>query len=111
MNMNTMAGVSAAPNLTEAGIRSYVGKSLRDFHKFRDSWTSLIFNIIMFFAFVVTISGVLYWRYKGRITPEEQLLRNRKKKEYIFTKLQTLGAMKRKKNSNMITDLPTWHHI
>ena len=44
MNMNTMAGVSAAPNLTEAGIRSYVGKSLRDFHKFRDSWTSLIFN-------------------------------------------------------------------
>ena len=96
------------PKLTEPGIRNYLGKSLRDFHRFRDGYTSMWFNIGMLLAFLTVTGGVLYWRYKGRISPQEQAIRNRKKKEYIFTKLQTLSALKKQTKSGMITNLPLW---
>ena len=101
--------MEACPNLTEPGIRSFVGKSLRDYHKFRDGRTNIVFNLVMFLAFIGIIGGVLYWRYKGRITPREQALINRKKKEYIFTKLQTLADIKKQIKPGMITNLPTWN--
>ena len=99
--------MDGAPKLTEPGVRSFVGKSLRDYHKYRDGFTSMLFNVVMLACFVTAVSGVLYWRYKGRITPQEQVLRSREKKEYIFTKLQTLAAMKQRVRSGMITNLPT----
>ena len=101
--------MDSGPKLTEPGVRSFVGKSLRDFHKYRDGLTSMIFNIVMFVGFIVVVAGVLYWRYKRRITPEEQALKNREKKEYILTKLQTLSAMKKRVRPGMITNLPTWN--
>lgn len=102
--------MDSVPKLTEPGIRSFVGKSLRDYHKYRDGITSTLFNIIMLVGFVATVSGILYWRYKGRISPKDQALKNREKKEYIFTKLQTLATMKERARPGMITNLPTWNN-
>jgi hypothetical protein len=102
--------MDGAPKLTEPGVRSFVGKSLRDYHKYRDGFTSMIFNIGMLVGFIVVVSGVLYWRYRGRITPQEQAIRSREKKEYIFSKLQTLAAMKESVRPGMITNLPTWNN-
>lgn len=101
--------MDSVPKLTEPGIRSFVGKSLREYHKYRDSFTSILFNMIMLASFVATVSGILYWRYKGRITPQEQAFKNREKKEYLFTKLQTLATMKERVRPGMITNLPTWN--
>lgn len=101
--------MDSVPKLTEPGIRTFVGKSLRDYHKYRDSFTSMLFNVLMLASFVTAVSGILYWRYKGRITPEEQAQKNREKKEYIFTKLQTLATMKESVRPGMITNLPTWN--
>lgn len=101
--------MDSVPKLTEPGIRSFVGKSLRDYHKYRDGITSTLFNIIMLVCFVATVSGILYWRYKGRITPQDLAFKNREKKEYIFTKLQTLATMKERVRPGMITNLPTWN--
>lgn len=98
-----------APKLTEPGIRSYIGKSLRDYHKYRDGFTTILFNIIMLICFLATVSSVLYWRYKGRITPQEQAQKQREKKEYILTKLQTLATIKEQVRPGMITNLPTWN--
>jgi hypothetical protein len=101
--------MEGCPRLTEPGIRSFVIKSLRDQHNFRDSVSSLVFNIVMLFIFVALMGGVLYWRYKGRITPQEQSRKNRIKKEYILSKLQTLAAAKKQNRPGMITNLPTWN--
>ena len=96
------------PSLTEPGIKSFMGKTLREYHKYKDSFNSMIFNIVMLIVFILVLGGVLYWRYKGRLTPQEHALKQRKKKEYIFSKLQTLSGMKKKNTPNLITDLPTW---
>ena len=76
--------MDGAPKLTEPGVRSFVGKSLRDYHKYRDGFTSMLFNIAMLAGFVVTVAGILYWRYKGRITPQEQALKKpREERVYL----------------------------
>ena len=96
------------PRLIEPGIRMFLSKSLRDYHKSLDKYTSLIFNISLFIVFIGVFSFILYYRYKGRPTPHDIAMKNRKSKEYILGKLQTLAIMKKQNNSGMITDLPTW---
>ena len=105
-----MENYNNGPRLTEVGVRSYIGTSLKEYHKFRNNNTTIIFNIMMFIGFVALLSGILYWRYKGHINPRDTEIKNRKKKEYIFTKLQTLAELKKLKKTNMITDLPTWEN-
>jgi hypothetical protein len=50
------------------------------------------------------------YRYKGKPTPAEIELKNRKKQEYIVSKLQQLAIEKKKNtvNTSMITGLPEW---
>lgn len=98
--MNTL------PNLTEPGIKDFVTKSLRDYRIFQDNQTSILFNIIMISIFLFTLVSILYYRYKGHISPQEIKQKNLEKKEYIFTKLQSLAAIKKDIKSGMITNLP-----
>jgi hypothetical protein len=62
----------------------------------------MLFNIAMALFFLVSVGTFLWCRYKGKMTPEEQAIRNRQTQHYIMNKLQTLSAIKKK----MITDLP-----
>ena len=60
--------------------------------------------MLIFFILLVTV--ILYYRYKGRLTPSEIAIKNRREKEYIVSKLQQLSAIKTK--NSMLTDLPTF---
>ena len=76
--------------------------------KFREKNINLVFNISMSFLFIISISGFLAYKYKGRLSPLEMQEKNNIKKTYILSKLQKLAAIKKTKiNDNMITDLPT----
>ena len=44
--------------------------------------------------------------YKGKLTPHEKELKNRKKHEYIMRNLQKYAQMRNK--DNIITNLPGW---
>ena len=97
------------PSLVEPGVRSFLGGALKECRKFKDSHTSLIFNVSMVILVVVVVGGFLTYRYKGKPTPEAISLRNRQTQEYLVSKLQQLSAIRHVKNENMITNLPTWH--
>jgi len=43
--------------------------------------------------------------YKGKLTPVEKALRERKKQEYILEKLKSIPQ----KQQNSITNLPKWN--
>ena len=100
---------AATPALCEPGVKYFIGGSLKECHKFKERHTSMLFNIAMTFVFVAAVSGFLVYRYKGRLTPSEMAVKNRKKQEYIVSKLQMLSAIKQQKSQNMITNLPSWH--
>lgn len=97
------------PSLCEPGVKYFIGRSLKESHKFKEKYTNYFYNIGMTIFFFGSIIGFLMYRYKGQITKEEVVLKNRQKQEYIITKLQRLSAIKEKTNHDMITNLPSWH--
>ena len=96
------------PVLTEPGVKYWVTQTLRECRKFKDRNISIFFNISMLVLFFVAVGGFLAYKYKGKPTQAEMAEKNRKKQEYIVSKLQNLALIKKKASSTMITDLPTW---
>ena len=107
MNNNTSFGTSS---LIEPGIKYFIGSTLKECHRFKFTRYSVLYNIVMCLLFVGAVGGFLVYCYKGKLTPAEIELKNRKKQEYIISKLQQLAFYKKvqNKNQSLITDLPTW---
>ena len=59
---------------------------------------------------ILVIGGFLFYRYKGKLTPAEVELKNRKKHEYIISKLHQTAYLKKNQGlpEGMITGLPQW---
>ena len=96
------------PILCEPGIKYFLRTSLKESHKFKERYINFFFNIGMLGLFVIVLFSILYYRYKGKLTPREIALKNRRKQEYIVSKLQKLSDIK--KNNNMLTDLPVFDY-
>ena len=98
------------PTLIEPGTKHFIRGTLKQCHKFKEKYINTIFNISAFIALSATISIILWWRYKGKLTPHEIAEKNRQKQEYLVSKLQQLSAIREQnnRNKNMITDLPTF---
>ena len=101
---------SIKPTLIEPGVRYFLNGTLKECRKFKDNYISVIFNISMILLLFALVGGFLMYRYKGKPTPAELDLKNRKKQEYIVSKLQQLVIEKKKNsvNTTMITGLPEW---
>lgn len=97
-------------SLIEPGIKYFIGSTLKECHRFKFSHYSVIFNIAMCLLFILVVGGFLMYCYKGKLTPAEIELKNRKKQEYIISKLQQLAFYKKtqSQNQSLITDLPSW---
>ena len=98
------------PSLIEPGVRYFLNGTLKECRKFKDNYISVLFNISMVILLVVVIGGWLLYRYKGKPTPAELEVKERKKQEYIISKLQQLAFEKKRNtpNTTMITGLPTF---
>jgi hypothetical protein len=94
------------PLLTENMNKYLIKKSLRQVRNFKNYYITLIVNISFFILFVGTIIIFLYYRYKGKLTPEEKEAKEKLKKQYLFEKLHKISYEKRKEQQNLITDLP-----
>jgi hypothetical protein len=98
--------MEAGRALTEPGVRAFVRRALLADRRSRNETSSLVFNAGLFIGFVVVVGGVLCWRYTGRPGPHVRAAEERRKREYIISKLQTLSALKRRADDGMITNLP-----
>tara|TARA_Y100001958_G_C21247385_1_gene578600 strand:- start:2244 stop:2573 length:330 start_codon:yes stop_codon:yes gene_type:complete len=95
-----------APSLIEPGTKYFLGRTLKECRKYKDKHLTQLFNLGMIFVFFLLFGSILAYRYKGNISKSEQIVRSRKKKEYIISKLQQLSAIRQQKS--MITDMPMW---
>ena len=94
------------PVLIENMNKYLIKKSLREVRNFKNTYITLIVNILFFILFVGGIALFLYYRYKGKLTPEEKEIKEKLKKQYLFEKLHKISYEKRKEQQNLITDLP-----
>lgn len=104
------------PILIEPGVKSFFNGVLKGCNQIRSNHYNTIFNISMFALFVFLLCSILYFKYKGKLTPEEKERKRQQEKQYILTRLNNVSAvinMDRQKignitNANLITDLPGW---
>ena len=74
------------PILCEPGIKYLLKSSLNESHKFKEKYINFFFNVSMLIFFIVILCCILYYRYKGRLTPSEIAIKQRREKEYIVSK-------------------------
>lgn len=67
-----------------------------------------IFNIGLFFGFLLILGLILIYKYKGKLTPSEIQQKNKEKQEYILSKIKIFQNAKRIAHQELITGLPAW---
>lgn len=94
------------PSLIEYSTKYYIKNSLKQARAFKDKYITISVNIGLFLLLVSCISALLFYKYKGRLTPSESHKKSYEKKMYIYKKLQQFSHNKLKENQNLITNLP-----
>lgn len=94
-------------SLCEPGMTRLLRGALVDCRAKRARYETGLFNIVMTVALVCLIAGFLYYRYKGRLTPEEAAAKKRADYEHIVGRLGQLQVA-RDKQKGLITKLPMW---
>lgn len=102
--------MSALPNLTEPGITYFLNQSLKQCHKVRMAYYHNLLNIGLLIGFILIFGLILLYKYKGKLTPEEQKQRSFEKYKYILDKVVKIKEDKLKMNQQLITGLPYWNN-
>ena len=96
-------------HLVEPGVKYFLRESLKQCNEIKQKYYNFYFNVGAFLFIIVLVGGILWIKYKGKMTPIEKAMKMNKDKMYILEKLKSLPNPQREKN--MITDLPKWEDI
>ena len=96
------------PFLVEGGFKYFINESLKSCKKIRQEYINNVFNISLFLFLILGIFLFLYIKYKGRLTKEEIKERERKKEQYILTRIKNYQDDKRRNSQKLISGLPHW---
>ena len=96
------------PSLVEPGVKYFLHQSLKQCHIVREKFENTIFNIGLFFGFLLILGLILIYKYKGKLSPVELEKKNKEKQQYILSKVQNFQQAKRIAHQELITGLPSW---
>lgn len=94
------------PILIENGIKSFYIETLKNCHKIKEKYYNLMFNISIFIVFVLILSCILIYKYRGKITEEEMREKEEDRKRYILSKIRNYQDAKLREQQSLITGLP-----
>ena len=96
------------PSLIEPGVKYFLGQTLKQCKEFKNKHNNMLFNIALFVGFVLVLFGILVYKYKGKLSPNEKKQKNWEKQQYILTKIKNHQDAKRIAQQELITGLPHW---
>jgi lipopolysaccharide export system protein LptC len=64
----------------------------------------------LLFLFLFILGGILLYKYKGRQSPQEVAIQNKKKHQYILEKIKQFQISKQQAQQQLITGLPHWEN-
>lgn len=91
------------PSLVEPGIKYYVNETLKRCNILKVKYYNYIFNISVLIIFIIILGTILFFRYKGKLSPKEKQKKEIEKQKYIMSKIRNYHASK---NTGQITGLP-----
>lgn len=93
--------------LVEPGVSYFYNKTLQKCHHLKETHYNIYYNTIMLLGFIFIIGTLLYIRYKGKLSPIDQKMKQTKKHEYIMSKVRNYQDVKRQTtDATLITKLP-----
>uniref|UniRef100_A0A6C0BTS5 Uncharacterized protein n=1 Tax=viral metagenome TaxID=1070528 RepID=A0A6C0BTS5_9ZZZZ len=98
------------PSLIEPSVKIFTTGTLKHCKKIRDEYYSYVFNLGAFILFISILIILLYFKYKGKLTPEEKEKKETEKKHYILSTIKKYQTMKQKSQNELITGLPEWNN-
>lgn len=96
-------------HLVEPGVKYFLRESLKQCNTLKKKYHNLYFNIGALIFIIAVMGGILWSKYKGKMTPIEKKLKMQKDKMYILEKLKSLPNPR--KEGGMITQLPKWQDL
>lgn len=94
--------------LTEPGMMASVHLALRRCHAFKQQYQYLLWNLGLLVGLVSAAGLILWFKYKGRPTPEEMAFREAERRAYILSRIQRYQAAKLQEKQTLITGLPQY---
>jgi hypothetical protein len=96
------------PTLIEPGVKYFLSETLKQCRIFKITYNNLLINIALGVGFLLLLGIILFFKYKGKLTPVEKDMRNRQKQQYILSKIQNFQEAKKQAHQELITGLPHW---
>uniref|UniRef100_A0A6C0HXP6 Uncharacterized protein n=1 Tax=viral metagenome TaxID=1070528 RepID=A0A6C0HXP6_9ZZZZ len=96
------------PTLIEPGVKYFLNETLKQCHVFKNNYHNYLLNIGLFIAFLLILGLVLLYKYKGKLTPAEKIMKENEKKQYILSKIKNYQDAKLRAQQELITGLPHW---
>ena len=110
MNYNNFNQEFSKPLLTEPGVKYFLNQTLKQCSEFKSKHHNLLLNIGLFFLFIFILGGLLIYKYKGKLTPQEKHEKDNEKMQYILSKISNFQIEKKRESQELITGLPHWNH-
>jgi len=98
------------PILTEPGTKFFLSRILKQCHTIKNTFHNSVVNIGLLIGFIIVLGLILFFKYKGKLTPGEKQKKDREKQEYILSKITQLQQAKRIAHQELITGLPNWEN-
>jgi hypothetical protein len=100
--------MDSIPSLIEPGTKFFLNQTLKQCHIIKNKYYNTIFNIGLLVALIAVVGLILLYKYKGKLTPAEKLSKDKKKQQYILSKIKQVQESKRRSQQELITGLPNW---
>ena len=101
-----MNSSKSGTHLIEPGVKYFLKESLKQCNEVRKQRSFILYNLAGLVFLVGIITTILWFMYKGKMTPIEKAMNERNKQEYILEKLRNIPAPQKEKG--IITNLPKW---
>jgi hypothetical protein len=99
------------PSLIEPGVKYFLEETLKQCHIVKNKFNNIVLNIGLFIFFILSISIILFFKYKGNISEEEQKQKDLQKQKYILERIKSVQELKKRESQELITGLPTFSNI
>jgi len=96
------------PILTEPGVKYFLGETLKNCKKNKETFNIKLFNLALFIGFLFVVTALLVYKYKMKPGPEERKKKDNLKRDYFINKVRQLQADKAKIYNKSITNLPNF---
>ena len=96
------------PILIEPGTKYFLNETLKKCHIFKENYKNILFNVVLFIAFLLILAIILIVKYKGKLTLEQMKEKELEKKKYILLKIKNYQDSRRREEQELISGLPHW---